>query len=945
MFYAMANKKLSAIITIGGEVAGSLRTAIGSTTSQLGKIGSEIQRVKKQQSLLGESIRTFGSMGKNVDNLRARYSSVTDELNRLTKAQEKLNRVEELRQKNASVRSTAGTVLGGTVAAGVAMVVPVKLAIDFESSMADVEKVFSGTDSQFKAINTEILKMSTTLPMAAKDIANIVASGAQSGIAVGELTKFAETAVKMGVAFDIGAEESGQAMAEMRTAFKMSQDEVTSLADKINFLGNSTPAAAKGIMEIVQRIGPLGEVGGFASGSIAALGATIRGMGVAEEVAATGIKNMMLALVAGESATKSQKAAYKDLGLDSEKVAKDMQVNAEATTLNVLKQVSKLDKYKQGAILKDLFGSESLGSIAPLLTNMEALEKNLNGVSQANKKAWDGSMQAEYEARANTTANKLQLLKNNTVGLGITIGTVLLPVVSSVAESMSHVIGSVTSWAQANPQLASTLTKVAMGAVAVVGGIAAVALGVTTVIGPIALAISSFSVLGGSAGTAIGMLTKMIAPIKMIGTVFGVVGKAMLANPMVLAIVAIVAVVAGAAYLIYKNWEPIKGFFSDLWSGVKSSLSEAWEDIKSILSDAWGGVKSSLSDAWEGIKGVFNKGIDFIKGVISGIDTVFANNPILNILLPFIGIPRIIIANWASIKGFFSSLWADVTNKALGAWNSIIGVYSQFSGWFSQKWGQVKTSAASLWADVANKALGAWNSITGVFSSIGDWFVAKWENVKLLTGAVWSGIKSVVVAAWNGLISTITNSSLFQSVVLGWTKIFEYLGTLKDKMLNIGKNIIDGLINGIKSGFEGLKTVWASINNYMPSFMKKKMDIHSPSRVMAGLGGFIVDGIGVGMQKRTPVLKQQFGGVLDTFNQSAPTLNLRPNAANMGSSNAFSGGGNSASDGALSQNITIIIHGAPGQDINQLADLVAQKINRAKAVIQRGSMIDAGYSQ
>lgn len=894
VLYAMANKKLSAIITIGGEVAGSLRTAIGSTTTQLGKIGSEIQRVKKNQAMLGESIRTFGSMGKNVDSLRMRYSGVTEELNRLTKAQEKLNRVEELRQKNASLKSAAGSVLGGTVAAGVAMVVPVKLAIDFESSMADVKKVFSGTDSQFKAINTEILKMSTTLPMAAKDIANIVASGAQSGIAVGELTKFAETAVKMGVAFDIGAEESGQAMAEMRTAFKMSQDEVTSLADKINFLGNNTPAAAKGIMEIVQRIGPLGEVGGFASGSIAALGATIRGMGVAEEVAATGIKNMMLALVAGESATKSQKAAYKDLGLDSEKVAKDMQVNAEATTLNVLKQVSTLDKYKQGAILKDLFGSESLGSIAPLLTNMEALEKNLNGVSQANKKAWDGSMQAEYEARANTTANKLQLLKNNAVGLGITIGTVLLPVVSSVAESMSHVIGSVTSWAQANPQLASTLTKVAVGAVVVIGGIAALALAVTTVIGPVALAISSFSVLGGSAGTAIGMLTNMIAPIKMIGAVFGVVGKAMLANPMVLAIVAIVAVVAGAAYLIYKNWEPIKGFFSDLWDSVKSSLSETWE----------------------GIKGVFNKGIDFIKGVINGIDTVFANNPILNILLPFIGIPRIIIANWSSIKSFFSSLW-----------------------------GQIKSYAESAWSIISSSASSAWNSIVGFFSPIGDWFAAKWESVKLFTSVIWSGIKSVVSAAWNGIISTITNSSLFQSVVNGWTKIFEYLGTLKDKMLNIGKNIIDGLINGIKSGFEGLKTVWASINNYMPSFMKKKMDIHSPSRVMAGLGGFIVDGIGVGMRKRTPVLKQQFGGVLDTFNQSAPTLNLRPNVANMGSSNTFSGGGNSVSDRAPSQNITIIIHGAPGQDINRLADLVAQKINRTKAVIQRGTMVDAGYSQ
>ena len=917
VLYAMANKKLSAIITIGGEVAGSLRTAIGSTTTQLGKIGSEIQRVKKNQAMLGESIRTFGSMGKNVDSLRMRYSGVTEELNRLTKAQEKLNRVEELRQKTASVKSTAGSVLGGTVAAGMAMVVPVKLAIDFESSMADVKKVFSGTDSQFKAINTEILKMSTTLPMAAKDIANIVASGAQSGIAVGELTKFAETAVKMGVAFDIGAEESGQAMAEMRTAFKMSQDEVTSLADKINFLGNNTPAAAKGIMEIVQRIGPLGEVGGFASGSIAALGATIRGMGVAEEIAATGIKNMMLALVAGESATKSQKAAYKDLGLDSEKVAKDMQINAEATTLNVLKQVSSLDKYKQGAILKDLFGSESLGSIAPLLTNMAALEKNLNGVSQANKKAWDGSMQAEYEARANTTANKLQLLKNNAVGLGITIGTVLLPVVSSVAESMSHVIGSVTSWAQANPQLASTLTKVAVGAIAVVGGIAAVALAVTTIIGPIALAVSSFSVLGASSGVAITMLGKMIAPIKMVGTVFGLVGKAMLANPMIFAITAIVAIVAGAAYLIYKNWEPIKGFFSDLWGSVQSAIGSAWE-----------GIKSTLSGAWDGIRDVFDTGLNFIKGIIKSVDEVFANNPILNLLVPIIGIPRLIIANWSSISSFFSQLWATISSYFMAGVNTI---KTYFVNGFNAIYGVVST----VWTSIASSIRTAFTTVSGLIS-------AGMAAIGSFMSSAWLGIKSIVSKAWTGLCTLFLTITPLGYIVQNFDAIKLFLSSLAGTFMAIGKNIIDGLISGILSGFEKLKSVWKSINSYMPDFMKKKMDIHSPSRVMAGLGGFIVDGIGVGMERRTPALKQQFGGVLDTFNQSVSTPSLRSNTPQSTPIDTLSSNSNSA---GLSQNITIIIHGAPGQNVNQLADLVAQKINRTKAVIQRGSMVDAGYSQ
>ena len=889
----MSNKKLNAIITIGGEVAGSLRTAIGSTTSQLSKIGSEIQRVKKQQSMLGESIRTFGSMGKNVDNLRARYSGVTDELNRLTRAQEKLNHVENLRQKNADIRSGSAKVLGGAMAASATMIVPVKLAIDFESSMADVKKVFSGTDAQFKTITNEVLKMSTVLPMAATDIAKIVASGAQSGIAANELTKFAESAVKMGVAFDVSAEEAGQSMAEMRTAFKMSQDEVITLADKINFLGNSTPAAAKGIMEIVQRIGPLGEVGGFASGSIAALGATMRGMGVQEEIAATGIKNMMLALIAGESATKSQRSAMIDLGLDSEEVAKSMQKDAEGTTLKILELIKALPKEKQGAMLATLFGKESLSAIAPLLTNMGALEENLKKVGDATKYA--GSMNDEYKARAETTANNIILFKNKIAELGISIGSVLLPPLNIFLGKMGAVIDKVSAWSKANPELSSTLTKVAVGAVAVVGGIAAVALAVTTVIGPIALAISSFSVLGSSAGTSIGLLTKMITPIKMIGTAFSVVGKAMLANPMVLAIVAIVAVVAGAAYLIYKNWEPIKGFFSNLWSGVKDAFSSAWN----------------------GIKGVVGTGIEFIKGVIKSIDTVFADNPILNLLIPIIGIPRIIIANWSSIKGFFVSLW-----------------------------GGIKSSAESMWSSISSGASNAWNSIVGFFNPIGNWFAAKWEYVKLLTGAVWSGIKSVVSAAWNGLISIITNSSLFQSVVNGWTRIFDYLGTLKDKMLNIGKNIIDGLVSGIKSGFDSLKSTWASINNYMPSFMKKKMDIHSPSRVMAGLGGHIVDGIGVGMLQRKPALESQFNSVLGTFNSSANTPSINAISPSPRSTTP-SMGGNSQSNAVndKKQDITIVIHAAPGQDVNQLADLVAQKLNRAKAAIKRGSMLDAGYAQ
>lgn len=520
------------------------RTELTGMAQEFNKAGIQMDRLNDEESDLKNKIHlTTMELNKQKESL-----------GKHTEAQKKYEKMQE-RMGKANEMAKKGLMIAGAGAA--ALAVPVKLSIDFESAMADVKKVVDfDTPQQFKQMENDIISMSTRLPMAAKDIAAIYAAGGQSGIAKNELTQFAETAVKMGVAFDITAEESGQAMAEMRTAFKMSQPEVTTLADKINYLGNNTPAAAKGIMDIVQRIGPLGEVGGFASGSIAALGATIRGMGVAEEVAATGIKNMMLALVAGESATKGQHNAYIELGMDAKKVAQDMQKDAEGTTLSVLKAISKMDKYKQAAMLKELFGSESLGSISPLLTNMKALEDNLGKV--ADKQKYAGSMEKEYAARAATTANNIQLAKNQMAALGITIGNVLLPGVNSMIGSFNGVMSSVQKWAQANPGLASGLVKVAIGAIAIVGGLSALSIGLITIFGPMMMVARGFGVV---ALAAKGM------------------SMALLTNP----ITWIVLAIAGAALLIYKNWAPISAFFVGIWNTIKTAFNGGIKGISALI--------------------------------------------------------------------------------------------------------------------------------------------------------------------------------------------------------------------------------------------------------------------------------------------------------------------------------------------------------------------------
>lgn len=527
---------------------------------------------KSQSKELTGMAQEFNKAGIQMDRLNEEESDLKNKIHlttmELNKQKDALGKHEEAQKKyekmqarmgKANEMAKKGLMIAGAGAA--AMAVPVKIAIDYESAMADVAKVVDGLKDEagkitpaYTAMSNQILEMTTRLPMAAKDIAAIVAAGAQSGIAKNELLGFAESAVKMGVAFDITADQAGQSMAEMRAAFRMSQPEVVALADKINLLGNSNVLNSPKILEVVQRIGTLGEVGGLASGSIAAMAASLKA--VEPDVAATGIKNMILALTKGESATKGQSEAFKKLGLDSVQVSKDMQTNAEKTIFKVIEGIKGLEKYEQVAITNELFGSEALPIITQYTTDLALLKKNLDAVSNSSKYA--GSMEAEYASRAATTANNIQLAKNNMAALGITIGNVLLPGVNSMIGSFNGVMSAVQKWSQANPGLSSGLVKIAIGAIAIVGGLSALSIGLIAVFGPM----------------------------MMVGRAFGVVAMAARAMSMALLtnpITWIVLAIAGAAFLIYKNWAPISGFFVGIWNTIKTAFNGGIRGISALI--------------------------------------------------------------------------------------------------------------------------------------------------------------------------------------------------------------------------------------------------------------------------------------------------------------------------------------------------------------------------
>ena len=353
-----------------------LRHELEATEAPTKKLRTEFEKAQRQASMLTDRVdaggkelqqlqRQLEAAGIDVSDLAAhedRLSSRVYDANKALKQQigtvEKLNQANRNTQKlnDISAKATGaglGMIAAGT-AAGLPVVAATKQAMTLESAMADVSKVTNMTRPQIEQMSTDFLDMSETIPVPAEGLAQIAAAAGAAGVGMDkmgrpmadqrqQLQEFTADAAKMGVAFDMTADVAGETMATWRTAFELPQEGVRALGDRVNALTNTFGGKAANVTDIITRIGPLGKVAGLAAPQVAALGSTLDSIGVPSEVAATGIKNTMLALTKGEAATKSQQGAFKALGLSATDVAKRMQTDAAGAIVDVMTRIGKLD--------------------------------------------------------------------------------------------------------------------------------------------------------------------------------------------------------------------------------------------------------------------------------------------------------------------------------------------------------------------------------------------------------------------------------------------------------------------------------------------------------------------------------------------------------------------------------------------------------------------------
>lgn len=310
-------------------------------------------------------------------------------------------------------------------------------AIEFEEAFANVRKVLDGSDEQLENIRRSIIGMSKELPIAAGGIAEIYAAAGQANIPIQEISKFSEMVAKVSTAWEVPVAETGQALAEIKNQLNLGVTEVGLFADSLNHLSNNTAANAPRLLEYTKRVAATGEMFGFSAQETLAFGGAMIAAGAESEVAATSFRNMGRALTKGTEATKMQRTAYKRLGLDAVKTAKNMQKDALGTTLDVIEKIQELPEWERISMASALFGDEAR-ALMPAINNSTELRRQLGLVGdQAN---YAGSAFKEYTIRASTVGNVLQILRNKFADLFRGIGDRMLPSIKEAALGIGYVL-------------------------------------------------------------------------------------------------------------------------------------------------------------------------------------------------------------------------------------------------------------------------------------------------------------------------------------------------------------------------------------------------------------------------------------------------------------------------------------------------------------------------
>ncbi len=294
--------------------------------------------------------------------------------------------------------------------------------------------------------------------------------------------------------------------------------------------------------------------------------------------------------------------------------------------------------------------------------------------------------------------------------------------------------------------------------------------------------------------TAMSVINKTISVMQAIG-----VAIAFITSPIGIVIVAIGLLVATFVYL-WTTSETFRAKVIEIWTDISSFMMPTIQAIVDFVMQIWG----ALVNWWIANGNSIMQAVNTIWNIVLSVITT-----VMSALMP------VVQAAWEYIKAVITT----AMNVVLSVIQIVTGI---INGDWSAVWNGIKDLFSSVWNGIKSIASAGSNYIQSILS-------AAWNIINSITTSVWNNIKNSISNAINGAKDAVSNA------INSIKNFFNSIGDID--LFEVGKNVIQGLINGIGSMVKAVGDKISEVAGGIKDKITGALDIHSPSRWMRDMIG------------------------------------------------------------------------------------------------------------
>ena len=758
----------------------------------------KLEILKKGQAEMSEEFKKTNEGSRAYDNLTREIDKTERQLKsfeaQADKTYQKLTKIRDAATDFGKAAQDVGKSMSKKLTAPIlgAGGIVSKFAMDFDSEMSKVKAISGGSGDEFDQLRNKAREMGAKTKFSATEAAQAMSYMAMAGWDNKQMLDGIDGIMNLAAASGEELALTSDIVTDAITAFGLSAKDSSHFVDVLAATSSSSNTNVAMMGETFKYAAPIAGTLGYSIEDTALAIGLMANAGIKGSQAGTALRSGLTRLA---SPTKEVEKGMEMLGLSIE----DVQGKPLDETLRIFRKSFKdLDGTQQAQAASLIFGKNAMSGMLGII---QASEGDYNKLSQAISGA-DGAALDMATTMQDNLGGDLEKLKSAAEELAISFGELLMPALRDVVDRVREFVDKLNAMPDSTKQVLLDIAGFVAALGPIIWLVGKISSGIGLVAGALAVMQGSFV---GATPAMIG-LAKMFGCIKTAASALGtfITGHFV---PII-----IIGVLAAIAYNIYKHWDEIKEYLSNVWESIKEIATSVWTGIKEFFSNIWDGIKEAWAAFWDPIGAWIGEKIQAIVDTVKPIFDTFINVFKVGWML----IEEIFKTAWELISGFFRENWKALVEIA----NMVFNPLKDF---ITAIWEGIKTATMSVWNAISGWIKGVWQAISDfarpIFDGIKAFISGVWEGINTATSTAWNGIKTTLSSIWQGISNFVR--PIFEGIKTFISGVWKAISTITANVWNGIKNTTSSIWNGIKSTissiWEGIKSAVSSAVNSVSS--------------------------------------------------------------------------------------------------------------------------------